>query len=318
MNKKFTTSQITLLGLMIAILLLMAYTPLGYLNIGPLAITFNIIPVAISAITMGPVGGAIAGAVFGLTSFGQCIGIGGTSLMGVTLFGINPFLAFVQRFIPRLVDGLLLGYIFQGVRRKSKNIYLSCAVTGFLSAFLNTLFFMGLLVGLFVYRCINRLDRDTTGALILAKNPYSAAVLSAQMKQRQIRRTYLAIVQGIAPEQGTIDAPIGRAADSTIERQVDFANGESAVTHYERLATYHSYSLIELHLETGRTHQIRVHMKYIGHPLPGDFLYNPDYRIIKRQPLHSFQLEFAHPVTGENMCITAPVPEDFADAFHRS
>ena len=77
----------------------------------------------------------------------------------------------------------------------------------------------------FVYRCINRLDRDTTGALILAKNPYSAAVLSAQMKQRQIRRTYLAIVQGIAPEQGTIDAPIGRAADSTIERQVDFANG---------------------------------------------------------------------------------------------
>ena len=117
MNKKFTTSQITLLGLMIAILLLMAYTPLGYLNIGPLAITFNIIPVAISAITMGPVGGAIAGAVFGLTSFGQCIGIGGTSLMGVTLFGINPFLAFVQRFIPRLVDGLLLGYIFQGVKK---------------------------------------------------------------------------------------------------------------------------------------------------------------------------------------------------------
>ena len=85
-----------------------------------------------------------------------------------------------------------------------------------------------------------------------------------------------------------------------------------------RLATYHSYSLIELHLQTGRTHQIRVHMKYIGHPLPGDFLYNPDYRIIKRQPLHPFQLEFAHPVTGENMCITAPVPEDFADAFHRS
>ena len=149
MNKKFTTSQITLLGLMIAVLLLMAYTPLGYLNIGPLAITFNIIPVAISAITMGPVGGAVAGAVFGLTSFGQCIGIGGSSLMGMTLFGISPVLAFIQRFIPRLVDGLLLGYIFQGVRKKSKNIYLSCAITGFLSAFLNTLFFMTLLVVLF-------------------------------------------------------------------------------------------------------------------------------------------------------------------------
>lgn len=194
----------------------------------------------------------------------------------------------------------------------------------------------------FVYRCINRLDRDTTGALILAKNPYSAAVLSAQMKQRQIRRTYLAIVQGITPISGTVDAPIGRVEDSTIERQVDFVNGEKAVTHYTRLAAYHfcngqsfsplmeadipkisgtenhTYSLIELHLETGRTHQIRVHMKHIGHPLPGDFLYNPDYRIIKRQPLHSFQLEFSHPVTEENMCITAPVPEDFADAFHRS
>ena len=192
----------------------------------------------------------------------------------------------------------------------------------------------------FVYRCINRLDRDTTGALILAKNPYSAAVLSAQMKQRQIRRTYLAIVQGITPERGTITAPIGRVEDSTIERQVDFINGERAVTHYERLAAYCSldgqtfsqismtdsqetsvsqavtYSLIALHLETGRTHQIRVHMKHIGHPLPGDFLYNPDYRIIHRQPLHSFQLEFAHPVTGENMCITAPVPRDFANAFH--
>ena len=148
MNKKFTTSQITLLGLMIAILLLMAYTPLGYLNIGPLAITFNIIPVAVSAITMGPVGGAIAGAVFGLTSFLQCIGVGGVSSMGVVLFGINPVLAFIQRFVPRLLDGLLLGYIFRGVK-KASNARLSCFVTGFFSAFLNTLFFMTALVVLF-------------------------------------------------------------------------------------------------------------------------------------------------------------------------
>ena len=149
MNKKLKTSQITMLGLMIAILLLMAYTPLGYLNIGPLAITFNMIPVAISAIVLGPVGGAIAGAVFGITSFLQCIGIGGTSAMGAMLFSINPILAFIQRFIPRLLDGLLLGYIFQGLRKKTKNIYASCAVTGFFSAFLNTLFFMTLLVVLF-------------------------------------------------------------------------------------------------------------------------------------------------------------------------
>lgn len=149
MNKQLKTSQITMLGLIIAILLLMAYTPLGYLNIGPLAITFNMIPVAISAIVLGPVGGAIAGAVFGITSFLQCIGIGGTSAMGAMLFSINPILAFIQRFIPRLLDGLLLGYIFQGLRKKTKNIYASCAVTGFFSAFLNTLFFMTLLVVLF-------------------------------------------------------------------------------------------------------------------------------------------------------------------------
>jgi len=147
-NTKFNTSQLVILGLMTAILLLMAYTPLGYLNIGPLAITFNVIPVAIAAITLGPVGGAVTGSVFGLTSFLQCIGIGGTSAMGAILFGINPFLAFIQRFVPRFLDGLLLGYIFRGVR-KTGNTSAACFVTGFCSAFLNTLFFMSALVLLF-------------------------------------------------------------------------------------------------------------------------------------------------------------------------
>ena len=100
MKTKLTTSQLTVLGLMAAVLLLMAYTPLGYLNIGPLAITFNVIPVAISAIVLGPAGGAAAGAIFGLTSFLQCIGVGGTSAMGAMLFGINPVFAFLQRFLP--------------------------------------------------------------------------------------------------------------------------------------------------------------------------------------------------------------------------
>ncbi len=147
-NNTFTTAQLTLLGLMAAVLLLMSYTPLGYLNIGPLAISFNVIPVAISAIVLGPVGGAIAGAVFGMTSFLQCIGVGGTSAMGAALFSINPILAFLQRFVPRLLDGLCLGFIFRGMRRVS-NTYIACAVTGFFSAFLNTLFFMSALVGLF-------------------------------------------------------------------------------------------------------------------------------------------------------------------------
>ena len=148
MNKKFSTTQLTILGLMTALLLLMAYTPLGYLNIGPLAITFNVIPVAISAIVLGPVGGAVAGGVFGLTSFLQCIGVGGSSAMGVILFDINPVLAFIQRFVPRVLDGLLLGYIFSFVRRHT-NIYVACAVTGFCSAFLNTVFFMLALVLLY-------------------------------------------------------------------------------------------------------------------------------------------------------------------------
>lgn len=147
-TKKFTTSQLTMLGLMSGILLLMAYTPLGYLNIGPLAISFNVIPVAVSAVVLGPTGGAVAGAIFGLTSFGQCIGIGGTSAMGAMLFSINPLLAFLQRFLPRLLDGICIGYIFKAMRKKT-NIYVSCAVTGFFSAFLNTVFFMAALVGMF-------------------------------------------------------------------------------------------------------------------------------------------------------------------------
>ncbi len=142
------TRQLTVLGLLTGILLLMAYTPLGYLNIGPLAISFNVIPVALAAITLGPAGGAAAGAVFGLTSFLQCIGVGGVSSMGVILFGINPVLAFIQRFVPRLLDGLLLGYIFRGMK-KVTNARLGCFVTGFFSAFLNTLFFMTALVVLF-------------------------------------------------------------------------------------------------------------------------------------------------------------------------
>lgn len=147
-NKVTKTKQITMLGLLTAVLLIMAYTPLGYLNIGPLAITLNVIPLALAAVTLGPAGGAIVGAVFGLTSFLQCIGVGGSSAMGVMLFGINPVLAFIQRFVPRVLDGFLLGYIFKWVR-KAANVHIACFVTGFFSAFLNTLFFMTALVVLF-------------------------------------------------------------------------------------------------------------------------------------------------------------------------
>ncbi|MDO4600809.1 MAG: RluA family pseudouridine synthase [Eubacteriales bacterium] len=167
----------------------------------------------------------------------------------------------------------------------------------------------------FVYRCINRLDRDTTGALILAKNALSAALLGNQMQKRQIRRTYLALSEGMTPDSGTICAPIAREKDSVITRIVDFESGEKAVTHFERLDFSNGLSLLELHLETGRTHQIRVHLKHLGFPIPGDYLYNPHYEKISRQALHSYQLNFSHPITGKILTFTAPVPDDFVMAF---
>lgn len=206
----------------------------------------------------------------------------------------------------------------------------------------------------FVYRCINRLDRDTTGLLILAKHMLSGAILSAQMKERQIHRTYLAIVEGQTPPRGTIDLPIGRVCDSLILRQIDRKQGETAVTHYERLSVLtpdeisqtgakfqgelpkDGLSLIRLKLDTGRTHQIRVHMTAIGHPLIGDTMYNPNYadsfssyggqnfpyakraRLMTRQALHSSSLEFVHPITGLSMKFTAPLPEDMAYWFCQS
>ncbi|MDD3368224.1 MAG: RluA family pseudouridine synthase [Lachnospiraceae bacterium] len=166
----------------------------------------------------------------------------------------------------------------------------------------------------FVFRCINRLDRDTTGLTIIAKNMLSGSILSTMVSNREIHRKYLAIVEGILPESGTIDAPIARKDGSVIEREVNFEAGDSAVTHYTRLSTHQKngkeYSLAAIILETGRTHQIRIHMNYIGHPLPGDFLYHPDMSVINRQALHSHSLEFKHPITGALMYFEAPLPAD--------
>lgn len=162
----------------------------------------------------------------------------------------------------------------------------------------------------FTYRCINRLDRDTTGLLIVAKHMYSASLLSEMVAKREIHREYLALATGEVPKSGTIVASIGRVDGSTIERHVDEAHGDYACTHYKRLIYNNGYSLVSLKLETGRTHQIRVHMKHIGHPLPGDFLYNPDYSVIKRQALHSHRLFFKHPITGESLEFVADLPMD--------
>ena len=139
---------LVLMGLLTAILIVFSFTPIGTIPIGPLSITLNIIPVAIAAVAMGPAGGAAMGAVFGILSFLQCLGIGIPSGMGATLFGINPFLAFIQRFIPRLLDGLFVGLIFRGCEKKLGGS-VSGFIAGFFSAFLNTLLFMSSLILLF-------------------------------------------------------------------------------------------------------------------------------------------------------------------------
>ena len=163
----------------------------------------------------------------------------------------------------------------------------------------------------FIFRCTNRLDRDTSGLTVVAKHMVSSSILSSMGMRHEITREYLAIVRGaLKPSEGTIDAPIGRTGSSLIERKIDFENGERAVTHYRVVEEQNGHSLVSLILETGRTHQIRVHMKYIGHPLVGDYLYNPDMEYIDRQALHSHSLSFTHPVTGEKMEFTAPLPTD--------
>jgi len=146
--KNNNTGKLALMGLLTAILILFSFTPIGTIPIGPLSITLNTIPIAIAAIAMGPAGGAAMGAVFGILSFLQCIGIGVPSAMGAMLFGINPFLAFIQRFIPRLLDGFLVGLIFKGSRKAFGSVPAGF-ITGFFTAFLNTLFFMSALILLF-------------------------------------------------------------------------------------------------------------------------------------------------------------------------
>ena len=147
-SNQFTTKSVVLLGLLTAVVMLFSFTPIGSIPVGPLVITLNVIPVAIAAIALGPVGGAVIGGVFGLMSFLQCFGIGVSSAMGAVLADINPVLAFIQRFVPRVLDGFLAGLIFRAAARLS-NVQISCFVTGFFTAFLNTVLFMSALIALF-------------------------------------------------------------------------------------------------------------------------------------------------------------------------
>ena len=163
-------------------------------------------------------------------------------------------------------------------------------------------------------RPVNRLDRNTSGIVIFAKNQYVQECLIYQMQTKEFKKFYLAVVEGhLEKLEGTIDAPINRKENSIIERCVD-ENGERAVTHYKILKRNfdRNYDLVKCLLETGRTHQIRVHFSYMGHPLIGDTLYGNGSEYISRQALHAYKVEFVHPISHKLMQFTADVPKDFS------
>ncbi len=162
---------------------------------------------------------------------------------------------------------------------------------------------------------VHRIDKDTTGVLIACKNDRAHACLAQQLKEHSITRRYLAIVTGVLKDdEGKIDAPIGRSARDRTKMAVDPRNGKPAVTHYRVLDRFRDYTCIECRLETGRTHQIRVHMASIGHPVLGDQVYGPDKcpYSLQGQTLHAAVLGFIHPSTGEYMEFTAPLPDYFS------
>ncbi|MGG3987876.1 RluA family pseudouridine synthase [Bacillus smithii] len=160
---------------------------------------------------------------------------------------------------------------------------------------------------------VHRIDKDTSGLLMAAKNDYAHEKLSQQLSNKTVTRKYKAIVHGVIPHDvGTIDAPIGRDPKDR-QKMAVVENGKHAVTHFRVLERFSQYSLIECELETGRTHQIRVHMKYIGHPLAGDPKYGPKKTLnIEGQALHAEVLGFIHPRTEEYLEFKAPLPDDFS------
>ena len=162
-------------------------------------------------------------------------------------------------------------------------------------------------------RPVNRLDRNTSGIVIFAKNQYIQECLIHQMQTKEFKKTYLAVVEGhLKKINGTIDAPITRKENSIIERCVA-ENGEKSITHYKVLKQNFekNYDIVECLLETGRTHQIRVHLSYIGHPLIGDTLYGNNSKYISRQALHAYKVEFIHPITNKLTQFTSDLPKDF-------
>lgn len=159
-------------------------------------------------------------------------------------------------------------------------------------------------------RPVNRLDKDTSGIAIFAKNEYVQECLVKQMKTSEFKKYYVAFVNGILENKsGTINMPIARKENSIIERCIS-ENGDIAITDYFVITEFNNMSMLYINLKTGRTHQIRVHMSYIGHPIIGDSLYGESSNLINRQALHACKVSFIHPITKENLNIEADLPKD--------
>ena len=160
-------------------------------------------------------------------------------------------------------------------------------------------------------RPVNRLDLGTSGLVIFAKCEYIQECFARQMANKTFQKEYLCFVNGILEQKiGTIDLPIARKKDSIIERCIDKNNGQPSVTHYEVMKEFSNYSLVKCKLETGRTHQIRVHMAAIGHPLLGDTLYGTESSLINRQALHSYRISCIHPITKNRLVFEIDLPID--------
>lgn len=169
-----------------------------------------------------------------------------------------------------------------------------------------------------IVRLVSRLDRDTSGLIMIAKNQFSHMNLAKSMDKNLIKKSYLAIIHGnLENQEGTIDLPIGRPTDETIKRAV-LEDGQRSITHYKIKESYKEGALVELVLETGRTHQIRVHLSYVGCPIYGEQLYSDfnDEELISRQALHAYALTLPHPRSGEILNFESTLPEDMIKLIH--
>ncbi len=168
-------------------------------------------------------------------------------------------------------------------------------------------------------RFINRIDMDTSGIIMIAKTSYAQDIITKEMKANQVEKIYSALIFGIMDKkEGKINLPIGRPSDESVMRKV-MEDGQESITYYSVIEEFNDkYSLLSLKLETGRTHQIRVHLSHLGHPIVGDYLYGGDSpKLIERQALHAERISFTHPATKERVTLHAPLPEDILLAINK-